>query len=305
MTPVQTEGGQALETRAFGSTNLQLRAMGLGGLLARYEGIEGHPPPEEKRRIYLRAAELGINLFDTGYGDEIHIPDELKGPDDERYFSLKAGAPDAGQLEKIVDDNLRNLRREAIDILRIHHHAYMENEDLRERIAELKLAGKVRALCLIRHYRAAQEAYARRGPEPDTDGDLVIYNYVCRWQQTGIDMARQSGKGVLIMKALGGQWLNWAEQVRTDWEIADEEKVVRLAPLGESIRRDLELVYPIVSGPWGELARPGEDVPLTSRAIEWVQRNVGVSSVLVAVASVEELEEATGVAEASPVAGGS
>ena len=49
-----------------------------------------------------------------GYGDEVYIPDELKGPDDERYFSLKAkgGAPGAGELEAIVDDNLRNLRRE-------------------------------------------------------------------------------------------------------------------------------------------------------------------------------------------------
>ena len=170
MTPVQTEGGQALETRALGSTDLQLRATGLGGLLARYEGIEGHPPPEEKRRIYLRAAELGINLFDMGYGDAIHIPDELKGPDDERYFSLQAGAPDAGQLEKIVDDNLRNLRREAIDILRIHHHAYMENEDLRERIAELKLAGKVRALCLIRHYRGDRHGAPVRKGSSDHEG---------------------------------------------------------------------------------------------------------------------------------------
>jgi aryl-alcohol dehydrogenase-like predicted oxidoreductase len=67
-----------------------------------------------------------------------------------------------------------------------------------------------------------------------------------------------------------------------------------MARRGEPIRRDLGLVYPIVSGPWRELAGPGEDVPPTSRAIEWVQRNEGVSSVLVAVASVAELEEAVG-----------
>jgi len=70
-----------MEYRLFGKTGMKLSAMGLGGLLAHYEGVCGHPPPDEKRRIYLRAAKLGINLFDMGYGDEIHIPDELSHSD--------------------------------------------------------------------------------------------------------------------------------------------------------------------------------------------------------------------------------
>ena len=82
-----------MEYREFGRTGLLLSVIGTGGLLAHYwEGEYGHPPPEEKRQIYLRAAEAGINLFDMGYGDEIHIPEELKGNTDERYFSLKVGA---------------------------------------------------------------------------------------------------------------------------------------------------------------------------------------------------------------------
>ena len=79
--------------RSFGTTGMQLSEIALGGLLARYEGACGHPPPEVKRTIYLEAADRGINLFDMGYGDEVHIPDELKGNDPARYFSLKAGAP--------------------------------------------------------------------------------------------------------------------------------------------------------------------------------------------------------------------
>ena len=248
-----------MELRTFGSTDLRLSAMGLGGLLARYEGVDGHPPPEEKRRIYLRAAELGINLFDMGYGDEVHIPDELKGPDDERFFSLKArgGAPSAEEVEDLVDEHLRNLRREAIDILRIHHRVYVTDEALRERIEELRQSGKVRALCLIRHYRADQDAYAERGCLDEADGDLVMYNYVYRDQEPGIEEARRKGKGVLIMKALGGQWLNWQEQASTDWTQAGVDDIVRMAPRGEPMRNDIELVLPIVSGPWMELARPG------------------------------------------------
>jgi len=274
---------------------MQLSAVGLGGLLARYEGFCGHPPPEEKQRIYRRAAELGINLFDTGYGDEVHIPAELKGPSAERYFSLKVGSPRAEEIEGLVEKHLRNLQREAIDILRVHHCAYVRDERLAERIAVLRQAGKVRSLCLIRHYREDQEAYAARGPEAEAEADLVMYNYVCRWQEAGMERAARAGKGVLIMKALGGQWVSWQDKARTDWARVREEGVVRLAPRGEAMRADLKLVYPITAGPWRELAEPGEPVPRTGRAIQWVLKNRAVSSVLVAFASAEELEEGLGV----------
>lgn len=283
-----------MERRRYGTTDLRLSVLGLGGLLARYEAVQGHPPPEVKRSIYLRAAQLGINLFDTGYGDEVHIPDELKGPDDERYFSLKVGAPDPATLAAVVERHLRHLRRERIDILRVHHGAWRERADLRDAIDALRAAGKVRTLCLIRHYAADQQAYAGTGPEPQAEGDLVIYNYVCRGQESGLVRARAMGKGVLIMKALGGQWLPWEAQTRTDWSRAGAEEIVRLAPRGEGMRADLDLVHPIVNGPWHELCQPGETVPPTHRAIRWVQGNPAVASVLVAFASVAELEEGVG-----------
>jgi aryl-alcohol dehydrogenase-like predicted oxidoreductase len=284
-----------MEYRKFGKIGIKLSIMGLGGLLAHYEGVCGHPPPDEKRRIYLRAAELGINLFDMGYGDEIHIPEELKGPGENRHFSLKVGAPRAEDLEGLVEKHLRNISRDTIDILRVHHYAYVQDNQLAERIVDLRRVGKVRSLCLIRHFRADQEAYTERGPEPEADADLVIYNYVCRWQAPGIELSAQAGKGVLIMKALGSQWLSWEDKTRTDWTQATKETIVKLSPRGEGIRSDLELAHPIMAGPWRELADPGEDIPRTARALRWVLENKGVNSVLVAVASVKELEETLGI----------
>ena len=202
-----------MEYREFGNTGMRLSVVGLGGLLAHYwEGETAHPPPEEKRRIYLRAEEMGINLFDMGYGDEVHIPDELKGASDERHFSLKVGAPTADDLEATVDKHLANVRREAIDILRVHHYAFVGDEALRRRIEDLKGAGKIRALCTIRHFEADQKIYLEQGPEAGADADLVIYNYVCRGQEPGIARAAEQGKGVLIMKALGGQYLSWSHK---------------------------------------------------------------------------------------------
>ena len=289
-----------MEYRDFGQTGMRLSVVGLGGLLARYEGFCGHPPPEEKRRIYLRAAELGINLFDMGYGDEVHIPDELRGNGGDHYFSLKVGAAQAETLAEKVNQHLASLRRETIDILRLHRSRFVEDEQLVECVAALKQAGKVRSLCLIRHDPVDQVAYAAQGPEPGSDADLVIYNYVCRGQEPGIDQGAAAGKGVLIMKALGGQWLSWEDKTRTDWTTATEEAVVQLSPKGERMRNHLELVYPITSGPWRELAEPGEAIPRPERALAWVLQNEKVNSVLVAFASVAELEETLGVGSGGP-----
>ena len=283
-----------MQYRAFGATGMRLSEIALGGLLARYEGALGHPPPEEKRRIYLRAAEAGINLFDMGYGDEIHIPEELKGNRADLHFSLKVGAPPAAELQGIVEGHLRNLRRDAIDILRIHHYAWLAEPGLAETAQSLKRAGKVRALCLIRHFERDQELYAGHGPEPGTDADLVIYNYVCRTQEPGIRKSAAAGTGVLIMKALGGQWIDWERQTTTDWSRATPETVLDLAASREAVADHLGLVHPIVSGPWHELAEHGEQRPRTSAAIRWILRNPDVDTVYVAVASVDELDEALG-----------
>lgn len=280
-----------MEYREFGRTGMRLSVIGTGGLLAHYwEGESGHPPPEEKRRIYLRAAEAGINLFDMGYGDEVHIPVELKGNTDERYFSLKVGAPAAADLEGIIDKHLINLRRDAIDILRVHYYAYMKDSQLRKRIADLKQMGKVRSLCTIRHFEEDQEAYVTRGPEKGADADLVIYNYACRGQAPGISASSKAGKGVLVMKALGGQYLSWEHKIGTDWTKATEETLVQLSPLGESMRSELSLVYSFTAGPWNELAESRQEISPTGKALSWVLENQGVSTALVAVASVAELE---------------
>ena len=280
-----------MEYREFGKTGMKLSAVGLGGLLAHYwEGESGHPAPEEKQRIYLRAAAAGINLFDMGYGDEVHIPDELKGHAAERYFSLKVGEPVAAELEGTIDKHLANLERDAIDILRVHYYAFVGDEKLRRQIAALKQAGKVRALCLIRHFEADQAAYVERGPAAEADADLVIYNYVYRGQESGIEKSASAGKGVLIMKALGGQYLSWEHKNRTDWTRATEETLIQLSPLGESMRHELSLVHSFTAGPWRELAEPGEKIAPTGPALAWVLENKNVSSVLVAVASVAELE---------------
>ena len=280
--------------RSFGTTGMRLSEIALGGLLARFEGACGHPLPEIKRSIYLEAADRGVNLFDMGYGDEVHIPDELKGNDPDRHFSLKAGAPAAGDLEDTLHRHLTNIRRDTIDILRVHYSAYTADNALKDVIGSLRQSGKIRSLCLIRHYRDDQEAYAAQGPVVHSDADLVMYNYVCRWQESGQAQSEQADKGVLIMKSLGGQWIGWNEKIRPEWPQVRKEDLEQYAPIREKIRSNVDLIYPVSVGPWHELAEPGEEHPRTSAAVQWVLRNQAVTSVLVAVASMDELNEVLG-----------
>ena len=288
--------------RRFGQTDMELSPMGLGGLLAHYEGALGHPPDDVKRQIYLRAAELGVNLFDMGYGDEPHIPQELKGNRDDLHFSLKpsGGSPRASAVEGEIDRHLTNLQRDAIDILRIHQRTYVGSNSLAEKIAELKQAGKVRSLCLIHHYDEDDAAYAAKGPLAEADADLVMYSYVRREPEPGIAMAGEAGKAVMVMKALGGQYISWQDKTQTDWtQVTDQtvtDLMVRSLYSGEGAH-----VKSVSFGPWADLTETDQLVPHTDVAVRWVLMNPNVSTVLAAVASVEELEEVLGVGRPTSV----
>ncbi len=81
-----------------------------------------------------------------------------------------------------------------------------------------------------KHSPKGQQDYAANGPDPDADADLVIYNYVCRCQEAGLRKSLEAGTGVLVMKSLGGQWISWEDKAATDWEAADESRVIELSP---------------------------------------------------------------------------
>ena len=97
------------------------------------------------------------------------------------------------------------------------------------------------------------------------------------------------------MKALGGGYLSWEDKARTDWTGGTLDTLVQVSPLGEEAVRGETLVYAFTAGPWHELAGPEERIPRTDAAVRWVLKNQTVSSVLVGVASVEELEETLGL----------
>lgn len=114
--------------RTLGRTGLQVSEISMGGL---FLGNESH---ESGVAVVTRALELGINLFDTApsyifpKSSQAVLGEALAGTKTPHYVSTKIGPhplfPDAtydyDSIMQQVEFNLKELRRDYIDVLHIH-----------------------------------------------------------------------------------------------------------------------------------------------------------------------------------------
>lgn len=156
--------------RRLGSSDLKISAVGLGTWAIGGEGAFGWGPQEDGDSIAAihRAVELGINWVDTapiyGFGrSEKVVGRAVKEIDASRrpYIFTKVGliwddaknvthCLKAGSVRKEVDDSLRRLGVDALDLCQIHWPSFPPGSpapDIEEGwtvLAELKSQGKVR-----------------------------------------------------------------------------------------------------------------------------------------------------------------
>lgn len=115
-----------MKTRKLGKTGLEVSELALGGLFVSSVGGEY----EQGKRAIHRALELGVNYIDTapGYANsEEVIGKALQGIDTPLVMSTKLGGrpkpfkpQDVDCLMQSVEESLRLLGRDVIDILMIH-----------------------------------------------------------------------------------------------------------------------------------------------------------------------------------------
>src|SRR5437773_9541923 len=112
--------------RTLGKTGLQVGELGMGGLF-----VSSHGGAREQGIAAIhRALDLGVNLFDTapGYGDSEEVVGlALAGVKQEHYVSTKLGgrpqpfdAKDTQGLRHTLEESLRLVKRDRIDLLLIH-----------------------------------------------------------------------------------------------------------------------------------------------------------------------------------------
>ena len=286
--------------RALGKTGLKVSELGMGGLFVSSYGAERR----EARRAVRRALELGVNYVDTapGYLDSEEVLGwALEGVEQPYILSTKLGgrprpfAPqDRDAVRRSVEESLRLLKRDTIDLLLIHEPDRPGQYDwfsdwehfhgpVTELLAELKAEGIVRFTGL-----GGTTAYTLAHIIATGEYDVVLtaFNYSLLWQEARIAVlpeAKKQGMGVII-----GSPLQQGALAR-----CYVEEVARGARwLSPPRREQFKRLYALVQ----ELHKP-----LPELALRFVISNPDVSTVLMGARSVTEVEQNVRSVEAGPL----
>jgi aryl-alcohol dehydrogenase-like predicted oxidoreductase len=291
--------------RTLGKTGLRVSELGMGGLfVASFAATR-----EEGCRAVRRALELGVNYVDTapGYRDSEEVLGEaLDGVTQPYVLSTKLGgrpqpfdAQDVDALRRSVEESLRLLRRETIDILMIHEPDRPGQYDwfpdwerfhgpVVELLAELKAEGIIRYTGL-----GGTTAYTLPHILATGGYDVVLtaFNYSLLWREAEIAVlpeAKKQGMGIIIGSPLqqgalarcyvdevegGARWLSPPRRAQFK----------RLYALVDDLRADRGLTS------------------LPELALRFVLSNPDVSTVLSGARSVAEVEANVRSAEKGPL----
>jgi aryl-alcohol dehydrogenase-like predicted oxidoreductase len=289
-----------MQTRQLGRTELAVSELGLGGLFVSSYGGE----LEQSRAAIRRAVELGVHYIDTapGYANSEEVLGRaLDGVSQPLVLSTKLGGrpqpfrpQDRDCLMRSVDESLRLLRRDRIDILFIHEpdrpgqYDWWPDPDRvegpvldlldylkRQRIIGFSGIGGTTA------YQMARLVQSGR-----FDVVLTAFNYSLLWREAEIAVlpaAIEQGMGIVIGSPLqqGALARRYDDEVRhgASW-------------LSPPRRRQLLALYELVDD---------TRISLPELGLRFVLSNPAVSSVLMGPRSVGEVEQNVAVAAKGPL----
>jgi aryl-alcohol dehydrogenase-like predicted oxidoreductase len=289
-----------MKYRTLGKTGIQVSELGLGGLFISSFGAER----QEARCAVRRALELGVTYIDTapGYRDSEQVLGfALDGVQQPYILSTKLGgrpqpfnAQDKDALRRSVEESLRLLGRNHIDILMIHEPDRPGQYDwfpdwerfygpVCELLSELKSQGIIRFTGL-----GGTTAYTLAHIIATGEYDVVLtaFNYSLLWQEATIAVlpaAKKQGMGIVIGSPLqqGALARCYTEQV---------ERGVRWLspPRREQFKRLYALVRDL-------------DVTLPELALRFVISNPDISTTLMGARSVVEIEQNVRSVEKGPL----
>ncbi len=204
-----------MKTTVLGRTRLNVSRVGFGGLFvasfsAQYDAA---------KEAVARGLELGLNYFDTapGYGNSEEVLGKaLAGVKQPIVLSTKLGGrptpflpQDKACLRASVEESLRLLGRDCIDILMVHEPDRPGQYDwwtdmvnvkgpVLELLAELKAEGKIRCTGLGGTTTTELAHLCRSGK---FDVVLTAYNYSLLYREAALEVipaAKAAGMGIIV-----------------------------------------------------------------------------------------------------------
>ena len=289
-----------MRTRRLGKTGLQVSEMSLGGLFLASFAAEY----DQARATIRRALDLGVNYIDTApgyYNSEEVLGKALEGFNGPLVLSTKLGGrPQPFQpqnrecLMQSVEDSLRLLKRDHIDILMIHEPDRPGQYDwwtdmerfqgpVLEVLEDLKKKGTIRFTGLGGTTAYEMPHIIRTGR---FDVVLTAFNYSLLWREAlheVIPAAKEQGMGIVAGSALqqGGLSRRYDQEVRSGARWMSPPR-----------RRQYQTLYAL-------LYEVG--MPLPEMAYRFVLSNPDISCVLMGARSPQEVEQNIAAAEKGPL----
>ena len=299
-----------MEQRPFGSTGEQVSVIGLGSGFLNYHSYN------DGLATVRRALELGISYFDTspayGRGASQAIFGEALEGRTERYmlatklgyFSRTPSYHSPAALSAQLDDNLRLLRRDQVDVLQVHESdwrgwwtdesppsVYVDPQREYEfgtgEVIPFLLAAREQGRCRFIGVTGNHADDVGRVLEAvDVDAVLLAFNFDLVWRGArtrALPVAREKGTAIVLAAVLQNARL---AEVRREWlesppDWMDDVVRERFARLYE-IQRECGL-------------------SLVELAIRFILAEPGVSTILVGAARPQEIEQSVAAAAAGPL----
>ena len=288
-----------MRMRTLGKTGLKVSELSLGGLFVASFATD----MDNARAAVRRALDIGVNYIDTAptYDNSEEVLGQvLEGEERPFVLSTKLGGrpepfhpKDRDALLFSVEESLRLLKRDTIDILYIHEpdrpgqYDWWENwEEFRgpvlDVLDELKRSGTIRFTGLGGTTAYEMAHIIRTGR---FDVLLTAYNYSLLWREAErevIPAAREMGMGIVV----GSPLQQGALARRFDKEIREAKW------LSPQRKAQFEALYEL-SDETG--------MPLPEMGLRFVLSNPDVSTVLMGVRTAKEVEENAAAVEKGPL----
>jgi aryl-alcohol dehydrogenase-like predicted oxidoreductase len=263
----------------------------------------GKSDAREARRLIDICLEAGVTLFDTadiysnGASEEV-LGEAIRGRRDAVLISTKTGLPmgdgpqdwgvSRARLIRAVDDSLRRLGTDHIDLLQLHaFDASTPVEELMATLDMLIASGKLR-YAGVSNYPGWQlmkaQAVADRNGWLRFVAHQVYYSLIGRAYEADLmPLGHDQGIGALVWSPLG--WGRLTGKIGRGRPVPEGSRLHETEQLAPPV--DREHLYRVIDAIEAVAADTGKSVPQI--AINWLLRRPTVSSVIIGARNEEQL----------------